>query len=259
MKFWKSGGSWGGGWVGEGLEKCELWRCWGKKWLHWTETSKSRTMILQGVLHCYSTQHVVETSERMSDNCSKIESQARLSEVCSIRTWDMLNLIFKKWEGIMCSFTQGVTRERVNIVRLIKTDKLFWAHWKTLPVILLNAAWKIKGHMPNTSFEVISPNFFQFPQELKREQKMGFLQAMWCHPVSTCPSKLKRILNTRQRLCFILSLCRGPPNQGATKLIWHLWHALWQMKKCDDFYECLLNSKNKQSYWNIVFILLEAL
>lgn len=34
------------------------------------------------------------------------------------------------------------------------------------------------GHMPNTLGEVMGPIFFKFLKELKREQKMGFLQAM---------------------------------------------------------------------------------
>lgn len=40
----------------------------------------------------------------------------------------------------MCSLSQDVTQERVDIFRLIKTDKLSGGYWKTLAEILLNDA-----------------------------------------------------------------------------------------------------------------------
>lgn len=43
---------------------------------------------------------------------------------------------------------------------------------------MLQQCYVKDDHMPSTLCEIMSPVVFKFLQELKREQKMGFLQAM---------------------------------------------------------------------------------
>lgn len=154
----------------------------------------------------------------------------------------------------MCCFAQDFIWKRVNIFRLIKTDTLFWKYWNAPIAILLRAAWKM------VICQILCVRswvqfFFKFLQELRREQKMGFLQAMWFHLASTCPSKLQRRFNTRHKLCCILSRYRWTPNLGVFNLIWYAWLPLWQMKKCNViiFVKSYWITRISLSYWNILF------